>query len=229
MTPRRLRLCAEETAMPPALSTFSGTSPRTWCMRCRCGECSAASSLSSPMRREARLEPYGVPVRVLDDLPRRWRRTGPRFVRTDQYLHVPGAARRTVRFLEDRARVVLFYELFDFGCRGRLHGPKTLFLSHGNGIKPYLSGRDRVRLVAAHDYVAAPGPYGRSAMERRGFPPIPWSISVSRGPMRSWREGVRESSRRSWRQRSVTCATLASSPTYRPTGVRRPSIIWASI
>ena len=116
----------------------------------------------------ARLEPYGVPVRVVDDLPRRWRRTGPRWVRTDQYLHVPAAATRTLRFLEDNARVVGFYQLFDFGRR-RLRGPRTVHLGHGNWIKPYFSSRNRVELLRQHDHVAAPGPYGRSVMEALGI------------------------------------------------------------
>ncbi|MGC4110483.1 MAG: CDP-glycerol glycerophosphotransferase family protein [Nocardioides sp.] len=121
-------------------------------------------------RARSALAAHAVPVRMLDDLPRRWRRTGPRLERTDQYLHVPGAARRTIRFLEERARVVLFYELFDFGRRRRLHGPKTVFLSHGNSVKPYFSGRDRVELLHRHDYVAAPGPHGRRVLEGLGVP-----------------------------------------------------------
>ncbi len=115
-----------------------------------------------------RLEPYGVPVRVVDDIPYAWRRTGPRFERTDQYLHVPSSARRTVAYLEEHARVVLFYELFDFGRPLRLRGPRTVFMSHGNGIKPYFTGRNRVRLANDHYAVAAPGPYGREVLAGLG-------------------------------------------------------------
>lgn len=115
-----------------------------------------------------RLETYNVPVRALDDLPRRWQRTGPRLRRTDQYLHVPGSAARTLRFLEDNARVVVFYELFDFGRR-RPRVSHTVHLGHGNWIKPYFSGRNRVELLGRHDHVVAPGPFGRSVMEAMGI------------------------------------------------------------
>ncbi len=117
-----------------------------------------------------RLAAYDVPVRVCDDLPRRWRRTGPRFTRTDQYLHVPRAARRTRAFLESEARVVLFYELFDL-THLRLRTARTVFLSHGNPIKPYFSGRDRFTLLRRYDHVAGLGPYNRDLMVASGLEP----------------------------------------------------------
>ena len=112
-----------------------------------------------------------APVRAIDDLPRRWRRTGRRFTRTDQYLHVPRAARATTRFLEEHARVVLFYELFDFAPAVRLRRPRTVFLSHGVSIKPYLSGRGRLQLLRECDFVAALGPHNRNVLLKSGLEP----------------------------------------------------------
>jgi hypothetical protein len=112
-----------------------------------------------------------APVIAIDDLPQRWRRTGRRFTRTDQYLHVPRAARATTQFLEERARVVLFYELFDFAPAVRLQQPRTVFLSHGAPIKPYYSGRDRIRLLREYDHVAALGPHNKQFLLEAGVEP----------------------------------------------------------
>jgi CDP-glycerol glycerophosphotransferase (TagB/SpsB family) len=118
------------------------------------------------------LEKYNVPVIALDDKPHIWKRFGLRFKRVREYLLIDRSLKKTTDFLNERARVVLFYELYDFAEPVRLSRPKTVFLTHGNMIKSYMSMHPRrLELVNSYDYVASVGPHLKQQFIRDGVDP----------------------------------------------------------
>ncbi|HEY1835511.1 MAG TPA: CDP-glycerol glycerophosphotransferase family protein [Candidatus Saccharimonadales bacterium] len=112
--------------------------------------------LSGKAKRE--VEKYGVPVIAIDDKPSKLTRFGFRFKPIYHYLSIDKDLKRTVDYLNKNAKVVLFYELYDFDESIRLTKPKTVFLTHGNMLKDYMANAGRLELIKQYDYMAALGP-----------------------------------------------------------------------
>jgi len=108
---------------------------------------------------EAEVRAYGVPVLVLDNKPRSWKRFGHHYKLVYHYLDINRSLRATSEYLNKHARVVIFYELYDFDPSVRLTKPKTVFLTHGNMLKNYMESNDRLEVLKQYDYMAALGPY----------------------------------------------------------------------
>lgn len=96
---------------------------------------------------EDALKMYDVPVVRLDDSP-------------GLFLHLDSSIKNTVEFLNKNAKVVLFYELFDFPKLHNLKRPKKVFLTHGNMLKSYMtSNKHRIKMFRNYDYMVALSPY----------------------------------------------------------------------
>lgn len=93
------------------------------------------------------LEKYSVDVLLIDDRPK-------------QSLSFGRSIINTIKYLNKNARVVLFYELYDFPIGSRLKKPKTIFLTHGNMLKAYMSPK-RIAMLKQYDYMVALGPYNK--------------------------------------------------------------------
>lgn len=87
-----------------------------------------------------------------------------------EYDFIDKQLKKTTDFLNDNAKVVVFYDLFDFDESVRLTNPKTLFLTHGNMIKDYMGQNDRVRKLEHYDYMAALGPHLKEKFTEKGIP-----------------------------------------------------------
>lgn len=125
--------------------------------------------LSQKTKRE--VERYGVPVIAIDNKPYAWRRFGWRLKPISHYLEIGSDLKKTTDFLNDHAKVVLFYELYDFAEPVRLTKPQTVFLTHGNMLKDYMASNDRIRTFEQYDYMAALGPrLKHQFIERDGIP-----------------------------------------------------------
>lgn len=123
--------------------------------------------LSHKARRE--LEKYNVPVIVLNNYPYRLKRFGVKLKPVSNYLSIDDRFKKTTDFLEANAKVVIFYELYDFQPSVRLSRPKTIFLTHGNMIKNYMAQNNRLKILEQYDYMAAIGPVlKRQLIERDG-------------------------------------------------------------
>lgn len=126
--------------------------------------------LSEKAKRE--VEAYDVPVIALNNRPREWRRFGYRIKPVYHYLDIDERQRKTVELLNDHAKVVIFYELYNFAPSVRLTKPKTVFLTHGNMLKDYMGANNRLETLKQYDYMAALGPYlKKQFIERDGIDP----------------------------------------------------------
>jgi CDP-glycerol glycerophosphotransferase (TagB/SpsB family) len=112
--------------------------------------------LSKRAKRE--VEKYGVPVIAIDNKPYRWQRFGWRIKPVYHYLKIDESLHKTSQFLNKRARVVIFYELYDFSKPVRLTKPKTIFLTHGNMLKDYMANNSRLLTLNQYNYMASLGP-----------------------------------------------------------------------
>jgi len=113
--------------------------------------------LSKKAKRE--VETYGVPVISVDNKLYRWIRFGKKIKPVSHYTKIDSSLKKTVEYLESHARVVIFYELYDFDKSVRLNQPKTVFLTHGNMLKDYMSQNGRLETIKQYDYMSALGPY----------------------------------------------------------------------
>lgn len=112
---------------------------------------------------QAKLSSYNLPVICIDNvspnmqtqLDRMRSKLGlPTRSLTLGYEH-----RRTFRFLDENAEVVIFYELFEFTKWTGLKKPKKVFLTHGNMLKSYFSMYPkRKETIKQYDYMAGLGP-----------------------------------------------------------------------
>jgi len=125
--------------------------------------------LSKRAKREA--EAYGVPVIALDNKPYRWMRFGRKIKPVSHYTKIDSRHKTTTDFLNKHAKVVLFYELYDFDESVRLTKPKTIFLTHGNMLKDYMGQNNRLEIVKQYDYMAALGPYLKKKFIADGIDP----------------------------------------------------------
>ena len=126
--------------------------------------------LSEKAKKE--VEAYAVPVIALDNKPRRWTRFGYRIKPVFHYLNLDTGIEKTADFLNRHAKVVLFYELYDFPETVRLTSPHTVFLTHGNMLKNYMGESDRLRILKQYNYMAALGPYlKKEFIEKNGIDP----------------------------------------------------------
>ncbi|HEY1085858.1 MAG TPA: CDP-glycerol glycerophosphotransferase family protein [Candidatus Saccharimonadales bacterium] len=103
---------------------------------------------------------YGVKAIMLEDRP-------------DINLNFGYNIPKTIRFLNKHAKVVLFYEIYGFPIGMRLTKPKTLFLTHGNILKQYLSPK-RITALKQYDYMVGLGPYNHHKFQ------IEYSIPASK-------------------------------------------------
>jgi len=118
------------------------------------------------------IEKYGVPVVCIDDRPYKWRRFGPFIKPVHHYMTIGRGLRKTVEFLNINAKVVIFYELYDFDPAVRLTGPKKIFLTHGNMLKSYMTMHPkRLEIIKQYDYMAALGPAIKQQLIRDGVDP----------------------------------------------------------
>lgn len=108
---------------------------------------------------KAEVEKYDVPVINIDNKPYIWRRFGWKFKPIHEYDTVSIGMKKTTDFLESNAKVVIFYELYEFDNRIKLNKPKTIFLTHGNMLKSYMNQNNRLRRLEQYDYMAALGPF----------------------------------------------------------------------
>lgn len=117
------------------------------------------------------VEAYNVPVIALDNKPFRLKRYGYRIKPEYHYLEVNRDLRKTTDFLNRNAKVVLFYELYNFAPDVQLHKPKTVFLTHGNMLKDYMANGDRLEILKQYNYMAALGPYMKQKLLASGVEP----------------------------------------------------------
>src|SRR5690606_24924723 len=86
---------------------------------------------SNKARREIE-QLYDVPVINIDDKPYKWTKPGWRPKPIHDYIVFDKELKRTYDFLNEHARVVIFYELFELKKPEWLSRPKKVFLTHGN-------------------------------------------------------------------------------------------------
>jgi len=119
-------------------------------------------------RAERELAHYQVPILRLDNInpfiQKEVSRLHARLGLPGQELLLNRAYQKTFRFLEENAKIVLFYELFEFTDYSRLSRPKTIFLTHGAMLKSYFTMYPkRLEIIKEYDFMAAMGP----AIKRR--------------------------------------------------------------
>lgn len=115
--------------------------------------------LSKKARDELK-EKYGVKVIAVNDKPRQWTRFSPLVAKPyANYVRIGKDLKATSDYLNKHAKVVIFYEPFDFAPELRLTRPKTVFLTHGFMLKDYMTKSNRLEIIKQYDYMAAIGPY----------------------------------------------------------------------
>lgn len=127
--------------------------------------------LSEKAKKE--VEKYNVPVIAIDNKPRRWTRFGYKIKPVFHYLKIDNDLKKTSDFLNNNADVVIFYELYDFSPSVRITTPKTVFLTHGNMLKDYMAGANRVAIFKEqYDYMTALGPHlKKEFVQKNGIDP----------------------------------------------------------
>lgn len=105
------------------------------------------------------VERYNVPVINIDNNPRKWVRFGYKIKPIYHYLEIGREHKKTVDYLNKNAKVVIFYELYNFDASTRITEPKTVFLTHGNMLKDYMGSSNRLEILEQYDYMAALGPH----------------------------------------------------------------------
>ncbi len=118
------------------------------------------------------IEQYKVPVVCIDDVPYIWRWSGKRPYRQREYIALGPRFGKTATFLNERAQVLILYELFEFSHKLALNTPKKVFLTHGNMLKNYFHMYPRrLEIVQTYDYMAALGPYMKKEFIKSGISP----------------------------------------------------------
>ena len=120
---------------------------------------------------ENELLKYNIPVVRVDDVPYRWAWPGLRPKRIHEYTSLGAPLKKTYDFLNTHARIVIFYELFEFEHPEWIDAPKKLFLTHGNMLKSYMTMHPRrLEIVKHYDYMAALSPYMKAKFIADGVP-----------------------------------------------------------
>jgi CDP-glycerol glycerophosphotransferase (TagB/SpsB family) len=87
-------------------------------------------------------------------------------------LQLGKPVRHTFEYLEEHAKVILFYELFEFTKYTKPTKPKTIFLAHGSALKDFLAMYPRRKeIVKQYDYMAGLGPAVKEGFIRQGIDP----------------------------------------------------------
>lgn len=121
---------------------------------------------------KAEVERYNVPVVALDDKPHEWQRFGWRVKPVSAYLDIGPELKKTVDYLNAHARVVLFYELYDFDASLNFTKPTKIFLTHGAMLKGYFTMRpQRLTILRQYNYMVAMGPVIKERLVREGVSP----------------------------------------------------------
>lgn len=109
---------------------------------------------------EKALKMYDVPVVCLDDSP-------------NLFLHFDRSVKKTIDYLNKHAKVVLFYELFGYSRFARIKSPTTIFLTHGNMLKSYMTmNPKRLKIMKDYDYMVALSPHlKKEFIEENGIDP----------------------------------------------------------
>lgn len=114
---------------------------------------------------------YNVPIICLDDKPYKWILFGYKPKPIHEYIILDKSLKRTYDFLNSKARVVIFYELFEIKEPEWLIRPKKIFLTHGNMLKSYMTMHpQRLKNVVHYDYIAALSPYMKRRFISDGVP-----------------------------------------------------------
>lgn len=93
------------------------------------------------------LDIYKVPVICLDESP-------------NLFLQFDRSVKKTVDYLNKNAKIVLFYELFGYAPFTKINKPTTLFLTHGNMLKSYMTmNPKRLRILQDYDYMVSLSPH----------------------------------------------------------------------
>lgn len=121
--------------------------------------------LSTKAQKE--VEKYDVPVVHIDNVPSQWKRFGYKVKPVYHYTDITSKHRKTVEFLNNSAKIVIFYELYNFTDQ-QLTKPKTIFLTHGNMLKDYMAQNNRIDIMEQYDYMAALGPHLRQQFIKDG-------------------------------------------------------------
>ena len=106
------------------------------------------------------LAAQGVPSIAIDDRP-------------DEFLKLSRHLGDTIDYLDQHAKVVVFYEMFLLPRQLRNSGCTKIFLWHGNALKSFMTmNRMRQRAVKGYDYIASLGPINRARLiDEQGFDP----------------------------------------------------------
>lgn len=106
------------------------------------------------------LNAYNIPVVCLDDSP-------------SLFLQFDKSLKNTVDYLNKNAKIVLFYELFGYSPFVKINKPVTLFLTHGNMLKSYMTmNPKRLKILRDYDYMVALSPHlKRQFIEDDGINP----------------------------------------------------------
>lgn len=114
---------------------------------------------------------YNVPVLNVDNRPFKLVWTGRRFKRLHHYIVMDEELKKSYIFLNNRARIVIFYELFEIERPDWLTRPIKIFLTHGNMLKNYMKMYPkRLEIVKQYDFMAALGPYMKNQFVSDGIP-----------------------------------------------------------
>lgn len=105
------------------------------------------------------VEAYDVPVINVDNKPYIWKRFGYKIKPVHEYAVITSALNKTVDYLNQHAKTVIFYDLFNFTGSASLDKPRKVFLTHGNMLKSYMNESGRLDIIKQYDYMAALGPY----------------------------------------------------------------------
>lgn len=117
-------------------------------------------------------ELYNVPVINIDNKPYKIMKPGRRPKLIHEYLTLDRSLKKTYKYLNSNARVIIFYELFELEKPEWLSRPKKVFLTHGNMLKNYMTMHPkRLDIVKDYDYMAALGPYMKQQFINDGIDP----------------------------------------------------------
>lgn len=115
---------------------------------------------------------YDVPVINVNNKPRQWVKFSWRVAKpVTNYVKIGRDLKATTDFLNAKAKVVIFYEPFDFASDVRLTKPKTVFLTHGFMLKKYMTLSNRLEIIKQYDYMAAIGPHMKRQFIKDGVEP----------------------------------------------------------
>lgn len=115
---------------------------------------------------------YKVPVINIDNKPYKIMKPGKRPKLIHEYIIFDKTLKKTYEFLDDNAKVVLFYELFELEKPEWLKKPVKIFLTHGNMLKNYMSMYPkRLDIIKEYDYMAALGPHMKQRFIDDGINP----------------------------------------------------------